>query len=196
MKPEIQTILKLPALEAAPRLLGCVIRRKLTAGTLALKIVEVEAYHQDDPASHSFKWQSARTAPMFKAGGHLYVYFTYGMHYCLNIVVGPAGRGEAVLLRAGQPLEGVDIMRRNRGGIENIQNIANGPGKLTQALGIKDTRLSGKILNMSSIWVQPGEKISHGRIIISPRIGITDGADSPMRFYIKDNPFVSRYNRL
>lgn len=161
---------------------------------MALKIVETEAYHDQDPASHSFKWKTARTEPMFKAGGHIYVYFTYGNHYCLNVVTGRAGRGEAVLLRAGQPMGGIEKMRQNRGGVKADREIASGPGKLTQAIGIKDTNLSGKILNKLSIWLEPGEEINTNQVIRSPRIGVTHGAEALMRFYIKDNPFVSRYN--
>lgn len=190
MKPDIQEIVKLHSLEAAPLLLGCYLVRETPAGRLKLKIVETEAYHQDDPASHSFRGQTARTAPMFKAGGHIYVYFTYGMHYALNIVTGPEGHGEGVLIRAGEPLEGIDQMRANRG-IEDIKNLANGPGKLAQALGIFDTSLSGKILNKSSILLERGEDIPAENIIAAPRIGITKAADMPWRFYIKDNPFVS-----
>lgn len=171
---------------------GWTLCRRLPEGVVKLKIVETEAYHQDDPASHSFRGLTARTAPMFQTGGRLYVYFTYGLHYCLNIVAGPAGRGEAVLLRAGQPLEGIDIMKANRR-IDDVKNLANGPGKLAQALGIFDTALSGKILNKSSIWLEePAEPVPAGDIIIGPRIGIRRAADAPMRFYIKNNPFISK----
>lgn len=146
MKLSINEIASLTALQAAPLLLGCELVRRTPQGRLRLKIVETEAYHQNDPASHSFRGLTPRTAPMFQAGGRLYVYFTYGMHYCLNVVTGQKGVGEAVLLRAAEPLEGIKIMQANRV-IDDIQNLANGPGKLAQALGIKDTTLSGKILN-------------------------------------------------
>ena len=184
----------MPAVEAAPLLLGCILKRQTEDGLVSLKIVETEAYHDEDPASHSYKWKTERTAPMFKVGGHLYVYFTYGMHYCLNIVVGQSGRGEAVLLRAAEPLEGLEIMRRNRGRNISDKNLANGPGKLAQALGITDTSFSGEKLNMLSIWLELGEKIKKNKISVSTRIGITHGVEAQLRFYIKDNPFVSRYN--
>jgi DNA-3-methyladenine glycosylase len=192
LKPE--QIVKLDSLAAAPLLLGCYLVRETPAGRLKVRIVETEAYHQDDPASHSFRGLTPRTAPMFQAGGRLYVYFTYGMHYCLNIVTGPAGTGEAVLIRAAEPLEGIDIMRANRG-IEDTKNLTNGPGKLAQALGIFDTSLSGKTLNKSSISLEvPAGKARKADIITGPRIGITKAAEQPWRFYIKANPFVSKPN--
>jgi DNA-3-methyladenine glycosylase len=123
-----QEILRLSSLKAAPKLLGCHLVRETPAGRIKVKIVETEAYHQEDPASHSFRGITPRTAPMFEAGGRLYVYFTYGMHYCLNIVVGQKGVGEAVLIRAAEPVEGVEIMRQNRG-ITEINQLTNGPGK-------------------------------------------------------------------
>lgn len=165
--------------------------RELPEGTVKLRIVETEAYHQDDPASHSFAGLTKRTAPMFKAGGHLYVYFTYGMHYAINIVAGPEGVGEAVLIRAGEPLEGIEIMQKNRGRTD-VKNLTNGPGKLAQALGVNNTELSGEKLNKSSIWLEPpGEEWTH-ETATSARIGITKAAHQPWRFYIKGNPFISK----
>lgn len=181
----------MPALRAAPLLLGLDLIRDLPEGRLRLRIVETEAYHQDDPASHSFTGNTRRTAPMFEAGGRIYVYFTYGMHYCINIVTGKAGVGEAVLLRAAEPLEGIEVMQNNRG-MREIRQLTNGPAKLAQALGIKDTGLSGKILNRSSIYIAPGKSIRSKQIGISPRIGITKAADQPWRFYIKGNAFVTK----
>jgi DNA-3-methyladenine glycosylase len=160
-------------------------------GRIKAKIVETEAYHQEDQASHSFHGNTPRTWPMFEAGGRLYIYFTYGVHYCLNIAVGKKGVGEAVLIRAVEPLDGVEIMQQNRG-IRDIKKLANGPGKLAQALGIKDTKLSGKILNKSSIYLETGLAVEPKDIIAAPRIGITRAIDLPWRFYIKDNPFVSK----
>jgi DNA-3-methyladenine glycosylase len=192
LKNSLSDILKLPSIEAAPLLLGCVISRKTPEGEISLKIVETEAYHQDDPASHSYRGLTKRTAPMFEEGGRIYVYFTYGMHYCINIVVGQKGVGEAVLLRAAEPVSGIEIMQKNRG-ITDIHKLANGPGKLTQALGIKDTNMSGEILNKSSIFLQQSEEeIKAEDIIASPRIGIKKATENPWRFYIKDSPFVSK----
>jgi DNA-3-methyladenine glycosylase len=192
LKPRLSQILSLPAIEAAPRLLGWILCRQLPEGLVKLQIVETEAYHQDDPASHSFKGNTKRTDPMFKAGGRIYVYFSYGMHYAVNIVVGKEGVGEAVLLRAGQPVEGIDIMSKNRG-LTDLAKLASGPGRLAKAIGIKDTSLSGKILDRSSIWLEPPAKQVHPKAIITaPRIGISKATEMPWRFYLKDNPFVSR----
>jgi DNA-3-methyladenine glycosylase len=179
-------------LEAAPLLLGWYLMRQTPAGLIKAKIVETEAYHQEDPASHSYRGITQRTAPMFEAGGRLYVYFTYGMHYCINIVVGQKGVGEGVLIRAAEPVKGLEMMRQNRK-VTDVKNLTNGPGKLAQALGIKDTKLSGKILNKSSIWLKPpAEPVNPQDIIVSPRIGIKRAVELPWRFYIKGNPYVSR----
>jgi DNA-3-methyladenine glycosylase len=186
----LSEIVDKPSVEAAPLLLGWTICRRLPEGLVKLKIVETEAYHQDDPASHSFAGLTQRTAPMYKNGGHIYVYFSYGMHYAINIVTGPAGVGEAVLLRGAEPLEGMELMIKNRS-VTDIKNLANGPGKLAQALGIRDVNLSGKKLNKLSIWLEPPETIKH-EVIITKRIGITKAAHQPWRFYIKDNPYVSK----
>ncbi len=188
----MEAVISLPAIEAAPKLLGCQLVRYTPQGILRLKIVETEAYNQDDPASHSFRGLTKRTAPMFAAGGHLYVYFTYGMHYCLNIVVGKAGRGEVVLIRAAEPLEGIDLMFKNRG-VDRIQLLTNGPAKVTQALGIKDTNLSGKKLGKGALeLLPPTEIIDQTNIGVSGRVGITRATDQLWRFYLKTSPFVSK----
>lgn len=188
----IEDIVKLNSLAAAPLLLGCFLCRRTGQGTIKAIIAETEAYHQEDPASHSYRGITQRTAPMFKAGGRLYIYFTYGMHYCMNIVVGQKGVGEGVLLRAAEPVEGIEIMRKNRG-ITDIKSLTNGPGKLAQAFGIKDTKLSGKILNKSSIWLEPpAVLITAGEIVTATRVGIKHAVELPWRFYLRDNPYVSR----
>lgn len=191
-EPNIKAIITQPALEAAPLLLGCVLERRTAAGVIKVKIVETEAYHQDDPASHTYRGRTVRTAPMFEAGGHLYVYFTYGMHYCLNIVTGRKGIGEAVLIRAAEPLEGLEIMKRNRK-LDDIRNLTNGPGKLAQALGIASTNLSGKTVGPDTInLLGPEEMISQDQIIVSPRIGITKATEQPWRFYLSGSNFISK----
>lgn len=188
----LEDILNLGSLEAAPLLLGCVLSRRTPKGLLSLRIVETEAYHQDDPASHSYRGLTVRTAPMFEAGGRIYVYFTYGMHYCINIVAGQKGVGEGVLLRAGEPVEGIKIMQKLRG-TANIYNIASGPAKFAQALGINSTELSGQKLGPKTLQLKlPQKPLDSQEIVAAPRIGVTKAAEMPWRFYIKSSRFVSK----
>lgn len=198
MKPDpdyIKDVLAKTALKAAPLLLGCELVRRTSAGDIRLKIVETEAYHQDDPASHTYRGLTKRTAPMFEPGGHLYVYFTYGMHYCLNIVTGKQGVGEAVLLRAAEPIEGMKLMQKNRG-TKNLLQLASGPAKLAQALGITNTNLSGQKLGKNSLQLLPPQlTIPTDEIIASTRIGIRHATEVPWRFFIKGNRFVSKYQK-
>jgi DNA-3-methyladenine glycosylase len=189
---KLEEVLGLPSVESAPLLLGCVLSRQTPEGILIVKIVETEAYHQDDPASHSFTGLTTRTVPMFKQGGYIYVYFTYGMHYCVNIVVGQKGVGEAVLLRAGEPLTGIETMKKHRG-VNDVISLANGPAKLCQALGIISTELSGKKLGPKTLQLKmPLQEITKESIVTAPRVGIKKAADKPWRFYIKGNPFLSK----
>jgi DNA-3-methyladenine glycosylase len=171
-----------------------VLEKHTDRGLIRLKIVETEAYHQDDPASHTYNGQTLRTAPMFEAGGRLYVYFTYGMHYCLNIVTGRKGVGEAVLIRAAEPLEGLELIRSNRGrGSDELTSLTNGPGKLAQALGINSTNLSGKLIGPTTIDLQPADSpVNPKKIIVTSRVGITKAMDNPWRFYLAGNKFVSK----
>jgi DNA-3-methyladenine glycosylase len=183
------SVLNNAASKVAPRLLGCILERSFQGKLLRVRIVETEAYDQTDAASHSYKWQTPRTEVMFGPSGHLYVYFTYGMHYCCNIVVGPPGQGSAVLIRAVEPLEGQGIMASNRHGRGGIE-LSNGPAKLCQALGID------KALNGHDLHKQPLRLIITGPtpaqdIVQTTRVGISKAKDVPWRFYIAHNPFVS-----
>jgi DNA-3-methyladenine glycosylase len=177
------------ASEVAPRLLGCELERQIDGQSVRVKIVETEAYDQTDVASHSYKGMTERTQVMFGPPGHLYVYFTYGMHYCCNIVVGDDGYGAAVLLRAVEPLTGSKLLeeRRGRTGIE----VTNGPAKLCQALGI-DKALNGHDLRDEPLILLPGAEIPRTSIVQTTRIGISEGKAVPWRFYIRDNPYVSK----
>jgi DNA-3-methyladenine glycosylase len=182
--------LGLPVEQAARRLLGATLVRTIGETTLRAKIVEVEAYDQLDPASHTFRGQSLRNASMFKQAGHAYVYFIYGMHYCLNIVAGPAGFGAGILIRAVEPLEGESEMIINRGGRTGT-SLTNGPSKLCEALAVT-FELDGHDISRPplQLYLQPslGDEI----IVTTTRIGITKAADVPRRFYIRDNPYVSK----
>lgn len=206
-----------PSDVAAPLLLGCTLTRTITLNgekhKLVARIVETEAYDQDDPASHAFGGPSERNAAMFGPAGHLYVYVSYGMHHCCNVVCGPEGFGSGCLVRAVEPLEGTAAMRELReagragkvhtGHVGKEQakrarkhplkprDLTNGPGKVCAALGI-DKELYGHDLTVEPLVLGfapllPGETI--GR---SPRVGISKNIDAPKRFFIEGNAFVSR----
>ena len=198
-----------PSDVAAPLLLGCTLTRTITLNgekhKLVARIVETEAYDQDDPASHAFGGLSERNAAMFGPAGHLYVYVSYGMHHCCNVVCGPEGFGSGCLVRAVEPLESVEVMRElreaGRAGKEQaerarkhplkLRDLTNGPGKVCAALGI-DKGLYGHDLTVEPLVLGfapllPGETI--GR---SPRVGISKNIDAPKRFFIEGNAFVSR----
>lgn len=174
--------------EVAPKLLGSLVVREIDGQELVGRIVETEAYDQTDAASHSYKGRTPRTDIMFGPPGHAYVYFTYGMHYCCNVVTGQEGEGSAVLIRALEPLEGLEIMRQNRGREESL---TNGPAKLCQALKI-DKTLNGHNLSSSPFYLELKEQLPTNKIMQTTRIGITRNTDKPWRFYIKGNPFVSK----
>lgn len=175
--------------QVAKRLLGCTLLRRLDVNEIEVKIVETEAYHQSDTASHSYKGITERTKVMFGPAGHLYVYFTYGMHYCCNIVTGPEGEGSAVLIRAVEPLNNLELLekRRHRSGVE----VTNGPAKLCQALNISKS-LNGHNLSSSPLQLKLNDPLPEDEIITSTRIGISNAIEVPWRFYIKDNNYISR----
>ena len=190
-----------PSDAAAPLLLGCTLTRTITLNgekhKLVARIVETEAYDQDDPASHAFGGPSDRNAAMFGPAGHLYVYVSYGMHHCCNVVCGPEGFGSGCLVRAVEPLEGVEVMRELREAGRaykhplKLRDLTNGPGKVCAALDI-DKGLYGHDLTVEPLVLEfapllPGETI--GR---SPRVGISKNIDAPKRFFIEGNEFVSR----
>ena len=182
-----------PTLIVAKNLLGKYFVRTLGKQTLVGKIVEVEAYlGEKDPASHTYRGKTKRNEVMFKKGGHLYVYFTYGMHFCANVVTEKEGIGHAVLLRAIEPVEGLELMRRNRGYStdESDKNLTNGPAKMCEAYGIGREE-NGTDLLGDKIFITTGESITKSGIAASQRIGIRKATDKKWRFYIKGNDFVS-----
>ncbi|MDQ3093739.1 MAG: DNA-3-methyladenine glycosylase [bacterium] len=184
-------ILNGAASDVAPRLLGCTIEREIDGHILRAKIVETESYEQDDLASHSYRGVTERTKVMFGPPGALYVYFTYGMHYCCNVVVEPEGHGAAVLIRAVEPVDGIKIMQKNRGGRNGV-DLTNGPAKFCQAFLI-DKKLNNHDLNKLPLRLIINEPLPAFRIVTTTRIGISQAKDVPWRFYIKDNPYVSKY---
>lgn len=175
--------------EVASDLLGHVLVRVLPDGTrAAARIVEVEAYGPDDPASHAFRGMTRRNAVMFGPPGHLYVYFTYGMHHCMNAVAGRAGEGAAVLLRAAEPLEGADGMAARRGR-ERPLDLCSGPGRLAQAFGVARGEDGLDLVAGDAMWVETGPR--QEPIAAGIRIGVHETA-RPWRFWLDGNAFVSR----
>jgi len=178
----------------AQKLLGQIVQRRLpTGGLLSGIIVETEAYLKDDPACHAYRGRTPRNSTMFGPPGHAYVYFTYGLHMMLNLVCAPEGTAEAVLIRALEPVEGVEAMRQNRGGVLETRQLTNGPGKLAQALAL--TRLTHDGVDLTDpsgeLLILPNE-YSPFEMVTKTRIGITQGVDLPWRYYVAGNPFVSR----
>lgn len=181
----------------ARALLGCILWRRLGNETLAARIVETEAYlGANDPASHARRGlRSKRNESMYLQGGHAYVYFTYGMHYCMNVVTAEDEIAEAVLLRAAEPVAGLDAMRARRSRARKETDLTSGPAKLCQALGI-DRSLDGAWLGGSELVITKRDRvIPDDEIGISPRIGIDyagEAAGWPLRFFLKTSPFVSK----
>lgn len=170
-------------------LLGCTLVHESPEGRTAGVIVETEGYLQDDPACHAYRKKSVRNAPMFESAGTCYVYLIYGMHYCVNISSGAKDIGEAVLIRALEPTEGIDLMQKRRK-TNDIKNLCSGPAKLVQAMGIT---LNFNFLTLDSEEFHCLESIKKDfSIVTTTRIGITQGADLPYRFYIEGNRFISR----
>ncbi len=158
---------------------------------LSARIVETEAYDEGDPASHSYGGPRGRNLVMFGPAGHLYVYFTYGMHFCMNVVTGAAGRGSAVLLRAAEPLTGLEEMAARRRTADH-RRLCSGPARLTQAFGVERSHNGIELAPASGLWIERGRPAAPGRVAVGPRVGIRRGVEAPWRFWIRDSPFVSR----
>jgi DNA-3-methyladenine glycosylase len=188
-----------PATTVARRLLGKgLVISMPRRPPLIVALTEVEAYlGAADPAAHTYRGMTERNKTMFRGGGHCYVYFSYGMHHCMNVVTGKPGDGVAVLLRSAAPVLGVDALAANRGLAldgrqRTLRNILSGPGKLTQALGI-DLAHDGRLFTEPDLrLVELGPDLSRTRIERSPRIGISKAVDEPLRFSIKDSEWLSR----
>ena len=182
-----------PAIEVARALLGTVLVHGTSPGRItAGRIVETEAYlGLQDRAAHSWRGITPRTRVMFGEPGHAYVYLIYGIYECLNVVAEPEGSPGCVLIRALEPLEGIPRMRRRRPSARGIEDLANGPGKLTLAMGIT-RRHNGADLTSGPLTIHSPERPGKVRIGVSPRIGIRHCADWPLRFFIEGNHFVSR----
>ncbi len=178
------TIFQGSTVSVARRLLGSLLVHESPEGTTVGRIIETEAYLRNDPACHAFRGKTPRTEMMFGEAGRSYVYFIYGMYYCFNVVTNKPGIGEAVLVRAVEPLEGIDLMRERRGK-DRVQDLCSGPGKLTAAFGI-DSAQNGLCLTKSSLRILPGARRTKSeKVIITPRIGISVAKDLELRFLLE-----------
>jgi DNA-3-methyladenine glycosylase len=176
----------------APALLGCWVVTDRPEGRVAIRLTEVEAYSGEgqDPASHAHRGPTPRAEIMFGPPGRLYVYFSYGVHWCANVVVGPPGRGSAVLLRAGEVVVGEELARRRRPAARAVRDLARGPARLTQALAIgPDDKGADLLAPRSSVRLHRGP--APAAVSVGPRIGISLATDLPWRFWEADAPSVS-----
>jgi DNA-3-methyladenine glycosylase len=193
-------LLSAPVLEVAPLLLGAVVEHRTERGTVAVRLTEVEAYAGErDPGSHAYGGRTPRTQVMFGAAGRLYVYFSYGMHWCVNVVCGTDGSASALLLRAGEVVQGVDLARSRRPAARVDRDLARGPARLASALGIDGTLDGARLGGPSSeepVRLVPAS--GHRGVVRSgPRVGVSgaggDGALFPWRFWLDGDPSVSPY---
>jgi DNA-3-methyladenine glycosylase len=199
-RPLPRTFYVRPTVEVARDLLGKILYHRAADGLAGGRIVEVEAYlGEDDPASHAFRGPTPRARVMFEEGGRAYVYFSYGAHWCMNVVTERAGKAGAVLVRALEPLAGIALMQARRGRAVRdlaaeraLRELCSGPGKLTQALAITRAE-DGADLVRSPLFLAEGP--SPAAIAASPRIGISRNAAAPLRFFDAASPFVSRRAR-
>lgn len=186
-----------PVLEVAPDLLGRILVRTTPDGPIAVRLTEVEAYDgMNDPGSHAYRGRTARNGVMFGPPGHVYVYFTYGMWFCMNLVCGPEGIASAVLLRAGEIIEGEELARKRRLSARNDKELAKGPARLATALDV-NRALDGTDACASSetpLRILTGTAVPSDQVRNGPRTGVAgDGAVHPWRFWIADDPTVSPY---
>jgi DNA-3-methyladenine glycosylase len=185
-----------PVLEVAPDLLGTTIEHRTSAGLVAVRLTEVEAYDgENDPGSHAFRGQTRRNAVMFGPPGRVYVYFTYGMHWCMNLVCGPSGTASAVLLRAGEVVAGRELARSRRVTSRSPRDLASGPARLTVALGVdREHDGSDATSPMSPLVARPGEPVDVAAVRTGPRVGVAgDGAGHAWRFWLDGEATVSAY---
>ena len=176
----------------ARELLGAILEVHSSDGVAAGRIVETEAYlGEHDLACHAAAGRTTRTEPLYGAPGIAYVYFIYGMYWCFNAVTRAENEPSAVLVRAVEPVEGIALMRRRRPRARREHDLTNGPGKLCLALGIGREH-NGARLDRPPILIRAGESIADADVVVTPRIGITQSADWPLRYFIKDNSYVSK----
>ncbi|HSJ20274.1 MAG TPA: DNA-3-methyladenine glycosylase [Nocardioidaceae bacterium] len=194
--PDLRELLGRPAAEVAPGLLGLRLSHTTEEGTVTVELTEVEAYMgPDDPASHAYRGPTPRNVVMFGKSGHLYTYFSYGMHWCCNVVTGPDGHASAVLLRAGRVVEGTDLARRRRGDRVTDRSLARGPGCLGQALGLNRDHNGVDLLADGPVRLEATVPVEPGRVASGHRVGVSLAHDVPWRFWVEGDPSVSAYKR-
>jgi DNA-3-methyladenine glycosylase len=186
------------SIDVAPVLLGARLVSTVGGGLVAVRLTEVEAYMgEDDPGSHAFRGPTPRTQIMYGAAGFLYVYFTYGMHWCANVVCGPAGSASAVLLRAGEVVEGRAVARSRRPSARTDAELARGPARLTAALGVDGEQNGLDLVTDPQLWLEPAAAPPSVPVRTGPRVGIRgnggDGGRFPWRFWLDGDPTVSTY---
>lgn len=177
-----------PTIEVAKKLIGCIIVRKIGSKIISGRIVETEAYLSDDPACHGYYKKTKRNEPMFGPPGYTYIYQVH-TSFCLNFITAPVNVPEAILIRALQPVEGIEAMKTNRA-VTNIKDICSGPGKLCKALGITTDLNRYNITRGKMLYVLPSDELIE--IVERPRIGISVAKESLLRFYEKGNIFISK----
>lgn len=183
-----------PVLPAGRGLLGCL----LSANGVTIRLTEVEAYAgtAGDPASHAHRGRTRRNQVMFGPAGYAYVYFTYGMHWCMNVVTGAEGEASAVLLRAGEVVDGLAVARARRTAVRRDLDLARGPARLCAALGLDAAAYGVYLLGEGPVRLSPPARpIAPDAIVAGPRVGVTGAADRPWRFWLADEPTVSQYRR-
>jgi DNA-3-methyladenine glycosylase len=192
---DLADLLAAPAPDSAPLLLGAVLRHTTPAGVVAVRVTEVEAYAgARDPGSHAYRGRTPRNAVMFGPPGRLYVYLSYGMHHCCNVVVGAEGEASAVLLRAGEVVAGLELARARRPAAVRDRELARGPGRLCGALGI-DSGLNGADLRHGALTLTIADPAPGGRVRTGPRVGLRLAPDVPWRFWLEGERTVSAYKR-
>jgi DNA-3-methyladenine glycosylase len=193
--PVARELLAVPALRLAPRLLGAVVVSHIDDVEVAVRLTEVEAYEgSDDPASHGFRGLTRRTEVMFGPAGHLYCYFTYGMHWCANIVCGTDGRASAVLLRAGVVIRGTAAAHARRPTADSVVELARGPARLATCLGLGVAQNGADLCDpQSPVVLESMRRRRPPGVVAGPRVGISSAQEHPWRFWLADEPSVSSF---
>ena len=184
-------LLKKSTLTVAKELLNYTLVHESSEGITSGRIVETEAYLSDDPACHASRGMTKRNEVMFGLPGHAYIYFIYGMYHCFNVVTAKKGVGEAVLIRALEPVEGIELMMARRPKVKKVKDLCNGPAKLVIAMGMKREQNGLFLSPQNSLYLLKNHR-TIDKVVTTTRIGIALGSELPYRFHLKDSPFVSR----